>query len=187
MRFSKKFGTYGEWLNAIEARLIPQPKYFFRIVKYLIKRPEATLSEARGHKPKSGQVEPQVQATVELAQPPEPVVEVTPENSYRYTLGTNISDKDLPLSFTGFFFSDGEFSYGEELTCYRNFAKFVDDIIGKRYKGRNYTLDDDVLTGWGGVLREEHNAVVDHVRHGSYRCEFKVREVVRYTEVGEWI
>jgi hypothetical protein len=187
MKFSRSYSTFEQWENAIIARLIPQPKYFLRIVHYIEKHPSASLAEARGHKPKEKITEKQIQRELpEAIEKAEQLKKIfAPEESFRYTLGTNISDKHVPVSFTGFYFSDVEFDYSDEIVCYALFDEFVRDVLGHRYPGRSYDLND-VLGEWGGLLREEHNAVVNHVEDGSTVHEFKVRGIVRDSTRGFW-
>jgi hypothetical protein len=176
-RFSSRFEFFEDWLDAKTVLT----KYLERIVNAIIAHPEFTLNEARGHKPVVLPAEKPALPQVEIARPPEE----PPEYSYRYTLGTNISDQKVPLSFTGYFFSDGEFNYSEELRCYRIFADWVKRCIGRRYRDKNYGIND-VLGDWGGVLREEHNAVVDPVPHGSATLEFRVKGVLKDSEERAW-
>lgn len=64
-RFSRRFATYEEWDNAIVARLIPQLRYYSRVVGYLAKHPDASLRMARGHAPKVTVLEPEEKVFLE--------------------------------------------------------------------------------------------------------------------------
>jgi hypothetical protein len=137
--------TYPTFNDWLNAQSNINTPYVRRVFAYWNKHPDSTLKEARGHR----------------------------EESYRYTLGTNISDKNTKLSFTGFYFSNEPFTFQEEKTCYNLFGDFVKKCLKKRYPLKDYDLND-ALTSWGGILREEEDARVNYTPNGFFEHEYKV-------------
>lgn len=147
MRWTRKFKTFEKW------RLHRNKKtpYYKRIRKYHKKYPQATLKEARGHKPK-----------------------IT-ETMFRNTLGTQMSDKAQLYSFTLFAYSLEEL---DESDLNRLQKKF-EDLIGK-WLAQHYSRSYDFKDYWGvEIYRKEENVEITYDKEdcGYWFFEVNAQEV----------
>lgn len=174
--WSKKYVTFTKWYLSLPKKHTP---YAQRIIKYHSEHPGSTLNEARGHSG-LGKGQAAKPFSFSLSKSPHKKIAAPPE-SYRYVLGTNISDQQVPLSFTGFYYNDDRFEFSEEKKCYDLFRKFITKVVQRRYPKKNYTVED-VLGEWGGHIREEHDVRVNHVKNGYYEHELNQDS----EEEGDW-
>ena len=115
--------------------------------------PDATLAEARGHKPKPRVIPP-------------------PEDMVRNTWGTGFSNKNKPFSFTLYTFSKFDLDRLDQRKCEEFFSKLLEKWLREQYRNAKYTFAGD---WWGTeIIRTEENMPVVFDKDFYLKYSFEV-------------
>lgn len=99
--------------------------------------------------------------------------EEQPEDMYRCTLGTGISDRNKHYSFTLYVWSNEPFDSWRINQTIELFEDCLVLWLKREYPNRNYNISD----WWGGVIiREEVNALVDYDHELVETYSFEVNQ-----------
>jgi len=153
------------WKDGIERQVFRNQGRFVRILKF--EMPKVSMEEQEEFELE------EIEEKIEVLQ------------LYRYTVGTNFSDKNIPVSFSGYFFKIGEeFDYSDERKC---FLIFFEEMFKILYPLKNYNYSDFV-SGWDTAVREEHNAEIEDLEaeNRTFRVEWNRKGIPQNGVVGTW-